>query len=97
GLSMVEASACGLPVVACRSGGIPDAVQDGVTGLLVEPGNVGVATEAVRQLLRDADLSRKLGAGGRAEVERHLNWHRVVKDLRAIEAGVTLPAAPAGR
>ncbi|HEU5154589.1 MAG TPA: glycosyltransferase, partial [Gemmatimonadales bacterium] len=57
GLSMVEASACGLPVVACRSGDIPDAVQDGVTGLLVEPGNVGVATEAVRQLLRDADLS----------------------------------------
>ena len=55
------------------------------------------ASEAVRQLLGDGDLARKLGRGGRLEVERRLNWDRVVKDLRAIEAGVTLPAAPAGR
>jgi phosphatidylinositol alpha-1,6-mannosyltransferase len=97
GLSLVEASACGVPVVACRSGGIPDAVQDGVTGLLVEPGNVEAATQAVRQVLSDEDLARKLGAGGRQEVERRLNWDRVVGDLRAIEAGITLPAVPAGR
>ncbi len=97
GLSLVEASACGVPVVACRSGGIPDAVEDGVTGLLVEPGNVEAATQAVRQVLSDEDLARKLGAGGRLEVERRLNWDRVVEDLRAIEAGITLPAAPAGR
>src|SRR5262245_1412783 len=97
GLSMVEASACGLPVVAGRSGGVHDAVSDGVRGLLVEAGNVDAATNAVRQVLSDGDLARRLGAGGRLEVERRLNWDRVVKDLRAIEAGVTLPAAPAAR
>jgi phosphatidylinositol alpha-1,6-mannosyltransferase len=97
GLSLVEASACGVPVVACRSGGILDAVQDGVTGLLVEPGNVEAATQAVRQVLSDEDLARKLGAEGRLQVERRLNWDRVVEDLRAIEAGITLQAAPAGR
>ncbi len=97
GLSLVEASACGVPVVACRSGGIPDAVQEGVTGLLVEPGNLEAATQAVRQVMNDEDLARKLGAGGRLEVERRLNWDRVVEDLLAIEAGITLPAAPAGR
>ena len=97
GLSLVEASACGVPVVACRSGGILDAVQNGVTGLLVEPGNVEAATQAVRQVLSDEDLARKLGAEGRLQVERRLNWDRVVEDLRAIEAGITLQAAPAGR
>jgi phosphatidyl-myo-inositol dimannoside synthase len=97
GLSLVEASACGVPVVACRSGGIPDAVQEGVSGLLVEPGDVEAATRAVRQVLSDEVYARKLGAGGRLEVERRLNWDRVVGDLRAIEAGITLPAAPAGR
>jgi phosphatidylinositol alpha-1,6-mannosyltransferase len=97
GLAMVEASACGLPVVASHSGGIPDAVQDGVTGLLVEPGKVEAATSAVRQVLNDEGLARRLGTAGRLEVETRLNWDRVVKDLRAIEAGVTLRAAPAGR
>jgi phosphatidyl-myo-inositol dimannoside synthase len=96
GLSMVEASACAVPVVACRSGGIPDAVTNGVTGLLVEAGNVEAAVSAVRQVLTDRDLARSLGDRGRLEVERRLNWERVVNDLRAIEARVTLPAAPAG-
>jgi phosphatidylinositol alpha-1,6-mannosyltransferase len=97
GLSLVEASACGLPVVATRSGGIPDAVQDGETGLLVEPGSVEQATDAARQVLNQRGLAERMGARGRIEVERCLNWDRVVRDLRAIEAGIRLPAAPAGR
>jgi phosphatidylinositol alpha-1,6-mannosyltransferase len=97
GLSLVEASACGLPVVATRSGGIPDAVQDGETGLLVEAGSVEQATNAARQVLNDRGLAERLGARGRIDVERRLNWDRVVRDLRAIEAGIRLPAAPAGR
>lgn len=64
GLSLVEAQACGVPVVASRSGGIPEAVRDGVTGLLAEEGAVEETAEHVLRLLRDVDLRRRLGEAG---------------------------------
>jgi phosphatidylinositol alpha-1,6-mannosyltransferase len=85
GISLVEASACGIPVVAGRSGGIPEAVQDGVTGLLVDAERPDAVTEALRRLLDDAGLRRRLGAGRKA-VEGHFNWDRVTADLRRIGA-----------
>jgi phosphatidylinositol alpha-1,6-mannosyltransferase len=81
GIAMVEASACGVPVIAGASGGVPDAVRDGETGLLVEPGRPEPAIEAVRLLLRDRALARSLGAGGRAAAEQHYNWDRVSADM----------------
>ncbi len=93
GISLVEASACGVAVVAGKSGGTFEAVQDGVTGLLVDPEGPGAATEALRRLLDDPDLRRRLGAAGRAAVERHYNWDRVTADLIRIgeEFGVAAP------
>jgi phosphatidylinositol alpha-1,6-mannosyltransferase len=88
GISLVEASACGLPVVAGRSGGVGDAVRDGETGLLVEPEDGAAVTEAVCHLLADPPLAQRMAAAGRREVERYFNWDRVVRDLRAIEAQV---------
>ncbi|MEY3492931.1 MAG: hypothetical protein RL413_349, partial [Actinomycetota bacterium] len=64
GLSLVEAQASGIPVVASRSGGIPEAVRDGVTGLLAEEGAVEETAEHVLRLLRDVDLRRRLGEAG---------------------------------
>lgn len=84
GIALAEASASGLPVVGGRSGGMPDAVLDGKTGLLVDAEDAGAVTAAVRRLLNDHDLARRLGAGGRAAVERYFNWSRVVSDLRGI-------------
>ena len=89
GISLVEASACGLPVVAGNSGGIPDAVRDGETGFLVPPEDTAALSGVVCRLLGDAALARRIGAAGRAAVERHYNWDRVVRDLRAIEAEVS--------
>jgi phosphatidyl-myo-inositol dimannoside synthase len=86
GISFAEAAACGLPVVAARSGGIPDAVVDGETGILVAPDDGDAAVRAVRQLLDQQETARRLGAAGRLRVERHLNWERVVRDMRAIAA-----------
>ncbi len=86
GISLVEASACGLPVVAGNSGGVPDAVRDGETGFLVPPEDSAAVSEAVCRLLGDPALARRIGAAGRDAVERHYNWDRVVRDLRAIEA-----------
>jgi phosphatidyl-myo-inositol dimannoside synthase len=96
GLAIAEASACGVPVVAAKSGGIPDAVRDGESGILVDPAAVGEAATAVGAILGDPGLARRLGAGGRQYVERYLNWGRVVADLRGIESAVTSREAQAG-
>jgi phosphatidylinositol alpha-1,6-mannosyltransferase len=84
GISLVEASACGLPVVAGRSGGIPDAVREGETGLLVDPTDHKEVARAVELILGDADLAGKLAAGGRAAVESYFNWDRVTREMIAI-------------
>jgi phosphatidylinositol alpha-1,6-mannosyltransferase len=84
GISLAEASACGIPVIAGRSGGIPDAVRDGETGLLVDAERPEAVAEAVGRLLGDAVLRARLGAAGRRAVETHYNWDRVAADLARI-------------
>ena len=81
GISLAEASACGVPVVAGRSGGIPAAVRDGETGLLVDAERPEAVAEALAGLLNDAGLRARLGAAGRRAVESHYNWDRVTRDL----------------
>jgi phosphatidylinositol alpha-1,6-mannosyltransferase len=84
GISLAEASACGVPVIAGRSGGIPAAVRDGETGLLVDADRVEAVADAVEHLLGDAPLRARLGAAGRRAVESHYNWNRVTSDLARI-------------
>jgi phosphatidyl-myo-inositol dimannoside synthase len=84
GISLVEAQACGRPVIAGRGGGTGDAVQDGRTGLLVDPRNPSAVADAIDGLLEHPDRAAAMGAAGRAEVERYYHWDRVVGDLRAI-------------
>jgi glycosyltransferase involved in cell wall biosynthesis len=69
GLINLEASACRKPVVATRVGGIPEVVEDGVNGYLVEPGNVTHMAQRVSQLIADPALRQRLGEAGRARVE----------------------------
>jgi phosphatidylinositol alpha-1,6-mannosyltransferase len=84
GISLAEASACAVPVVAGTGGGTSDAVCHGETGLLVDTDRPEPAIEAVRLLLGDDDLARRLGQGGRRAVEQHYNWNRVSADLHRI-------------
>ena len=67
-LSLVLAMGAGLPVVATRVAGIPEVVQDNVSGLLVAPGNSGELAEALTRLVTDANLRRSLGDHARAFV-----------------------------
>jgi glycosyltransferase involved in cell wall biosynthesis len=60
GRVLVEAMACGVPVVASRSGGVPEIVRDGKDGILVEPGEAGLMAEAISRVLEDDDLKRRL-------------------------------------
>lgn len=85
GIACVEASASGLPVIATRSGGLPEAVRDGETGLLVEPDDPAAVAAAAIRLLGDRALAARLGAAGRAAVETYYNWERVAGDLIRID------------
>jgi phosphatidylinositol alpha-1,6-mannosyltransferase len=66
GVVFAEAGACGIPSVAGRSGGAPDAVRDGETGFVVEPRDVGGVRDALDRVLRDDGLRGRLGAAARA-------------------------------
>lgn len=88
GIALAEASACGLPVIAGRSGGVAEAVKEGETGLIVDPEDTEEIAAAIRRLLDDQLLARRLGQAGRKAVESHYNWDRVIRDLREIEAQV---------
>jgi phosphatidylinositol alpha-1,6-mannosyltransferase len=81
GISLSEAAACGIPVIGGRNGGIPDAVREGETGLLVDATSTAEVTEAVRLLLKDRELAQRLGQAGRAAVESFFNWNRVTQDV----------------
>jgi phosphatidylinositol alpha-1,6-mannosyltransferase len=86
GISLVEASASGIAVVGGRSGGVPDAVRDGETGILVDPEDRADVAAGVTRLLGDEALRRRMGAAGRRAVETYYNWDRVSRDLMRIDA-----------
>lgn len=89
GLGMVylEASATGLPVVAGDSGGAPDAVRPGKTGLVVSGGSVAQTAQAVSQLLADQALAAQFGRAGRAWVEADWQWSTSADRLTDLLAG----------
>jgi len=69
---LMEAMAAGVPVVSTRISGIPELIEDGVSGLLAEPGDVASLAAALQRVLGDAEFARRLGeAGARRVRERH--------------------------
>ncbi len=92
GISLTEASACGIPVIGGRAGGIPDAVRHGETGLLVDSTDLHAIVESVRALLGDPELGRRLGRAGRRAVQDYYNWDRVTADVRRIGEELGVPA-----
>lgn len=79
-LTVLEAMASGLPVVATDVGGTAEAVQHEETGLLIQPGNVPALTEALCSLLASPERRSEMGAAARARVEQDFGWHRLVRD-----------------
>lgn len=74
GMVLVEAMACGTPVVGSRVGGIPYVVEDGRTGLLVPPGDPGALADACRRLLEDGVLADRLGEAGLRTARERYAW-----------------------
>ncbi len=71
--SLLEAMACGLPVVATAVDGNVEIVQDGVNGLLVPPSNPGALASAIAELLKDKEKARKMGLEGKLLVEENFS------------------------
>jgi phosphatidylinositol alpha-1,6-mannosyltransferase len=74
GIVYLEAGACGKPVIGGRGGGASEAVQDGVTGLLVDPSDVAEVADAIVRVLEDEELARRLGENGRKKAMQQPNW-----------------------
>lgn len=90
GLVFLEAGACAKPVIAGRSGGIADAVLDGVTGILVDPLNVEQIRNAAIKLLTDNNYARQLGAQGLKRIrEERLEWPSAAEKIREILSAIT--------
>jgi len=84
GLVYLEASACCKPVIGGRSGGIRDAVVEGVTGLLVDPHDPEDIANAIGILLTNRELARQLGEQGRSRVVNEFTWDTVGKRIQGI-------------
>ncbi len=80
GFVAMEAMASGVPPVGARAGGIPDVIQEGVTGLMFTPGDLGDLTDKLRRLLTDTELRRRLGAAARSDMER-FGWRAATEGL----------------
>jgi len=101
GLVLLEAMAMGKPVVASRVGGIPEVVEDGVTGILVSPAHSRKLAEALIILLENSTLRQSMGEAGRKRVETLFSLERTIKaiegsysDLLSQSMSVTQPTGP---
>jgi glycosyltransferase involved in cell wall biosynthesis len=84
GTSLLDAMACAKPIVATRAGGIPEVVDDGVTGLLVPPRDHQAMAAAIVRLLTDPALCRRMGDAGRARVGERFTVERMVAETAAV-------------
>lgn len=79
GIVALEASACGKPVVASRTGGITDVVIDKETGFLFEPSNESQLAKKIEELLKNQEVAQKFGARGRKRVENQFPWPEIAR------------------
>jgi len=99
GTVLLEAMWAGLPIVASRTGGIPDVIEDGVNGLLVPPGDPVALARAIDRLFADRALAHRLSAEARKRGKDY-DWEvlagRVLEVYRGITAGRLAPVGPKG-
>jgi glycosyltransferase involved in cell wall biosynthesis len=102
GVSLLQTASAGVPIVASRAGGIPEAVRDGVNGLLVPPGNIEALEDAISLLLADPETARRMGQRGRELIEREFSVEGMVEGNLAVyrelwKERARLPGSSPGR
>lgn len=88
GVAVIEASACEKPVVVSDVGGLPEVVENNVTGIVVPPKNERETAKAIEKLVLDKLLREKMGKAGRERVKKLYNWENNVKQMIDIYKGV---------
>jgi phosphatidylinositol alpha-1,6-mannosyltransferase len=81
GIVFLEANACGKPVIGSFSGGIPSAVVNNETGILVQERDPSALAEAINKLFSNPSLAREMGKKGRKRVEDTANWNVISSQL----------------
>ncbi|MFH1722491.1 MAG: glycosyltransferase family 4 protein [Candidatus Altiarchaeota archaeon] len=84
GIPPIEAMSCGIPVVATKSGGIKETVDNGKTGILVEPGDPEGLAQAIISLLEDRTLRESMGKAGRKRVANYFSFEKIVEELETM-------------
>jgi phosphatidylinositol alpha-1,6-mannosyltransferase len=87
GIVFLEAAACGVPAVAGRSGGAWEAVEDGVTGFVVDPLDAGAVADALARLLDDPALRHTMGATARTRAETAFAYDHLATRLEPLARG----------
>jgi len=88
GVAIIEASACAKPVVVSNVGGLPEVVEDGVSGFVVAPRSQEQTANAIERLILSKELRKVIGKNGRARVERLYNWQDNVSNMIEIYKGM---------
>lgn len=94
GYVVVEAMAARRAVVVSRASSLPEIVVEGETGLLAPVGDAAAFATAITSLLRDPALRQRMGRAGRARVESHFTFDRMIDGFESLFAGQTNPPAP---
>jgi glycosyltransferase involved in cell wall biosynthesis len=92
GMPVAEAMASGVPVLASDTGGVPELVENGVTGMLVPRLDVDALTQAMRDLLSDMHRLRQMGQAARLRAERVLTWDRSAERLERVYVDLVSPS-----
>ena len=79
GVSLLQASAAAVPIIASRAGGLPEAVADGVSGILIPPGDAMALVSELRRLLDDKELRQQMGSSGRERIRAEFSVDAMVK------------------
>jgi glycosyltransferase involved in cell wall biosynthesis len=88
GVAAVEAAACGLPVIASDTGGLPEVVVDGETGFLVPPEKPQAIAQKAVLLIKDAEMRSRMGAAGRKFVEENYVWQKNAGEMEKLYRSV---------
>lgn len=88
GVSVIEASACEIPVIVSNVGGLPEVTQDGVTGIVVEPKNSFKLAAAIKRLIFDDNLRIAMGKNGRERVSKLYDFNNNVNQMINIYQGL---------